>query len=202
MWKYGLTLCNKILLNSKDNLQNILYFLQTALRFVFPPVAITPFFGLCSWYFLLVPRAGQALHNFPLSSSCFSALNLCPWQFAWETPPFSGFSLNVDSSERPCRPFSLVHSSPWAPFVTSASMLGIYFIVLTQSVVVLFVYLFTVLSAPLRYNLRWDRRSIFCLVHLYIHPASCLAHGQDQWVFGKWRKNKWTIINKFLFGTC
>lgn len=103
----GLPYVMKLFFISKDNLQNILCLLQTALRFVLPPVAITPF-CLCSWYtsFLPVPRKGQALHNLCLHF-LFSALDICPWQFAWVTPHFSGFSLNVNSWERPCIPFSL-----------------------------------------------------------------------------------------------
>lgn len=111
----------KSFLNSKDNIQNILSILQTALRFIFPSVITSIFFfGLCSWYVLLVPRASQALHNFLLSYFCVSTLNSCPWQFAWEGAHFSGFSLNIESSERPSRPFFLeftIHPGPLLAFL-------------------------------------------------------------------------------------
>lgn len=67
-----------------------------------------PIFGLCSWHtsFLPMSRTGQPLYNLRLLHFLFS-LTLCPWQFVWVTPHFSGFSLNVNSSERPCIPFYL-----------------------------------------------------------------------------------------------
>ena len=81
----------KSFLNSKDNIQNILPILQTALRFIFPSVITSIFFFfVCA---LDMFCRFQELHNFLLSSFCVSTLNSCPWQFAWEGAHFSGFSL-------------------------------------------------------------------------------------------------------------
>ena len=106
--------------NSKDNIQNILPILQIALRFIFPSVIVSIFFSSV----LLLCSAGSKSKPGPSQFSSFLFLclylELMPLAVCMEGAHFSGFSLNIESSERPSRPFFLeltIHPGPLLAFL-------------------------------------------------------------------------------------